>query len=227
MQQAGGYRFVKTRVERLSLWSGEDSWYRIDALSGTAGQCERPLLACHVHGNARGGETTFHRWEESRRQQVPLVGEALFRLTPRRKVLNLSWDVSEGAAGPRIATVRLFVSRGLRVADADDREQYRVVDPQGALDRFMQDVLDGCCTEYAIVDDDRVIGGFERRERPRPESAPDRGLLGRLLGGSRRHLVRDWCISLAEGGKLIADHRPLLAAFVLLQEQTIRVDQSS
>ena len=217
MQWSHFYRFAKTEVERLSALSGEDSWYCISDAS------ETPVLWCHVVGSCLGGTSTFHATRDD--------PEVLFRLEPKRKVLNLTYFVHEGAHGPRLGKLRLFASRGMKVSDAADREVFRVIDPQSRLDKLMQDVLEGCCTEYAIVDDDRVIGRFERRERPRAqeeqEEAERPGLVRRLLRGVARALtMRDYCVELEDEGKGVADHRLLIAALILLKEQTIKNDQA-
>ena len=212
MQSVGFYRFVQEGVERISVLEGQDSWYRI-----SDGRNET-VCFCHVIGSCLGGTSTFHTTRED--------AEVLFRIEPRRKLLNLTYDVCDGESGPPIATLRLFATRGMKVSDAGDRELFRVIDPQGKLDKLMQDLLEGCCGEYAIVDDDRVIGRFERRERPRDPAKVRKGVVGRVLGGLSRLLVRDWCVELEEDGKAIADHRALLAALIVLQEQSIRHDQS-
>ncbi len=214
MQSGSLYRFKKTEVERLSALKGEDSWYCI------SDERDQPLYLCHVVGNCLGGTSTFHASRED--------PQVLFRIEPRRKVLNLTYTVSEGEAGPPIATLKLFASRGMQVRDAGGRELFQVVDPQGKLDKFMQTVLEGCCSAYAIVDDERrIIGHFERRERPEVSSeAPARkGFIGRLLNDVAKALLRDWCARLEGDGKALVDHRPLLAGLVVLIEQSIRLDQ--
>ncbi|MGB5473459.1 MAG: hypothetical protein WBQ78_08275 [Gammaproteobacteria bacterium] len=208
------YRFDKTEVESISALKGANSWYTIN----DAGN--QPLFACHVVGSCLGGTTTFHR---SRGDD-----QVLFRLEPKRKILNLTHYVSEGTSGARLATIGLFTSHGMKVSTPTDQELYRIVDPQGKLDKFMQDVLEGCCTAYAIVDGDRIIGNIERHPRPEQEhKEPPQGLFGKLLRSAMKALGRDWCIELKEDGRAISDPRPLLATMILLLEQTIASDQAN
>ena len=207
------YRFRRTELESLSALKGANSWYAI------TGARNEPLYACHVVGSCLGGPSTFHASREDER--------VLFRLEPRRKLLNLTYFVCEGEDGPRIATLELFASRGMKVCGPDGREQYRVVDPKGKLDKLMQDLLEGACGEYALVADDRLIGRFERRERPGEPATDRKGLLGRVLKGLSKALLRDWCIELEDEGKVIDDPRPLVAGMILMLEQTIAHDQST
>ena len=207
------YRFKRTQLESLSALKGANSWYAV------SGAHDEPLFACHVIGSCLGGTSTFHASRDD--------DEVLFRLEPKRKLLNLTYYVSEGEAGPRIATLELFASRGMKVCGPDGREEYRVVDPQGKLDKFMQTVLEGACSEYALVADDRVIGQFGRRDRAEDPTTARRGLLGRLLQGLAKALLRDWCVELEDEGKVIEDHRPLLAGMILMLEQTIANDQAT
>ncbi|MCP3982121.1 MAG: hypothetical protein GY716_22675 [bacterium] len=207
---ASTYRFNKVETERLSMLKGEDSWYRIGDESGGPG------YHCHVLGNCTGGATTFHASRED--------AQVLFRLEPKRKLMCLTYFVGDGADGERLATVELFVSRGMKVLAPSGAELFRIVDPQSKLDKLMQDILDGCCSEYAIVADGRIVGTFERRvrEQSAEEARGARKLLRRLLGG----LLRDWCVEVTGPVPALSDTRPLLAALILLQEQTIRLDQS-
>lgn len=207
------YRFDQTQVESMSAFKGTNSWYAI------LDERSEPVFACHVVGGCLGGTSTFHATRDD--------AEVLFRLEPKRKFLNLTYYVCEGESGPRIATLQLFKGRGMKVSGPDGREQYRVVDPQGKLERLMQDVLDGACGEYALVSDDEVIGAFGRRERPEHAQPARKGLVGRLLDGLANAFVRDWCVELADEGKVIDDHRPLVAAMILLMEQSIAHDQAT
>lgn len=211
MQPCSFYRFNKIQVERISALKGEDSWYRISNAR------DETVVCCHVIGGCLGGTSTFHASRED--------PEVLFRIEPRRKVLNLAYSVCEGESGPPLAMLKLFVRRGMKVSDPGNRELFRVIDAQGKLDKLMQEVLEGCCSEYAIVDDDRVIGRFERRQRSQEPEKARKGFLRRLLAGVFHALVRDWCVELKEEGKTIDDHRTLLAALIVLQEQSIRHDQ--
>ncbi len=206
------YRFVRTGVESMSALKGNNSWYSIADAQG------EPVFACHVEGSCLGGTSTFHSSPEDE--------AVLFRLEPKRKFLNLTYYVCEGATGPRIATLELFVSRGMKVSDAGGREQYRVVDARGKLDKFVEGVMEGACGEYALVADDKLIGSIERRDRPEEPKPERKGLLGFVGKVLSKALLRDWCIDLAEEGKLIEDHRPLVAGMVLLLEQTISSDQT-
>lgn len=207
------YRFDRTQVESMSALEGTNSWYSIK------GANDEPLFACHVVGSCLGGTTTFHRSREDE--------EVLFRLEPKRKVLNLTHYVSEGEHGPRIATVELFASRGMKVRNPDNRELYRLVDPQGKLDKFMQTVLEGACSECALVADGKMIGQFGRRGRPEGSAPARKGLLGIVLKSLTKVLLRDWCVELEDGGKGIDDHRPLLAGMILMLEQTIPNDRAT
>jgi hypothetical protein len=207
------YRFDRTQVERTSAFKGTNSWYAITDAR------DRPLFACHVIGSCLGGTSTFHASRERE--------EVLFRLEPKRKALNLTYYVCEGESGPQIATLELFVSRGMKVCGPDGREQYRVVDPQGKLDEFMQAVLEGACGEYALVADDKLIGRFGRRDRTQEPTTARKGLLGIVLKGLAKAFLRDWCVELEDEGKGIDDHRPLLAGMILMQEQTIANDQAT
>ena len=47
-----------------------------------------------------------------------------------------------------------------------------------------------------------------------------------LIRGALSILGRDWCIDLDDEGKVIEDHRQLLAAMILLMEQSISNDQA-
>jgi len=210
---ASFYRFKRTKMESLSALKGATSWYSI------ADANDEPLFACHVVGSCLGGTTTFHETADEE--------EVLFRLDAKRKWLNLTYYVCEGASGPRIATLELFASRGMKVSGPDGGEQYRVVDPQGKLDKFMQDVLEGACGEYALVSDDRVIGQFGRRDRAEEARPTRKGLLGWVSRGLSKMLSRDWCVELEDEGKGIDDHRPLLAGMILMLEQTIANDQAT
>lgn len=207
------YRFIQTQVESISAFKGTNSWYAISDAQ------DRPLFACHVVGGCLGGTSTFHASREDE--------AVLFRLEPKRKVLNLTYYVYEGETGPRIATIEVFMSRGMKVRGPNGNEQYRVVDPQGKLDKFMQAVLEGACGEYALLADERVIGQFGRRDRNEEPETRRKGLLGKLLKGLAKAFLRDWCVELEDEGKLIDDHRPLLAAMILMQEQTIKNDQAT
>jgi hypothetical protein len=207
------YRFNQTKVESISAFKGANSWYSI-----TDEQNEL-LYECHVIGNCLGGTSTFHASREE--------AEVLFRLEPKRKVLNLTYYVCEGESGPRIATLEVFKTRGMKVCGPDGREQYRVIDPQGKLDKFMQAVLEGACSEYALVSDEKMIGQFGRRDRTDEKPAARKGLLGIFLKGLAKAFLRDWCVELEEEGKVIDDHRPLLAGMILLLEQSIANDQAN
>ncbi|MDJ0847180.1 MAG: hypothetical protein QNK04_02250 [Myxococcota bacterium] len=207
------YRFKRTQMESLSALKGANSWYAI------TGAHDEPRFACHVIGSCLGGTSTFHASRED--------AAVLFRLEPKRKFLNLTYYVSEGESGPRIATIELFAGRGMKVRGPGGREQYRVVDPQSKLDKFMQTVLEGACSEYALVADDRVIGQFGRRDRNEEPTTERKGLLGWVMKGLAKALLRDWCVELEDEGKVIDDHRPLLAGMILMLEQTIAHDQAT
>ncbi len=207
------YRFKGIKCESVSALKGTNSWYSISDAE------DREIFACHVIGSCLGGISTFHRSPEDE--------EVLFRLEPKRKFLNLTYYVCEGESGPRIATLELFVSRGMKVCGPDGREQYRVIDPQGKLDKFMQTVLEGACGEYALVGDDKVIGQFGRRDRTEEPAKERKGLRGLIMKGLSKILLRDWCVEIEDEGKAIEDHRPLLAGMILMQEQTIANDQAS
>jgi hypothetical protein len=47
-----------------------------------------------------------------------------------------------------------------------------------------------------------------------------------LLNGLAKVFSRDWCIELEDEGKVIDDHRPLLAGMILLLEQLIVHDRA-
>jgi len=113
------------------------------------------------------------------------------------------------------------------VCGPDGREQYRVINPRGKLDKFMEAVLEGACGEYALVADDEMIGQFGRRDRTEEPTTARKGLLGIILKGLAKVFLRDWCVELEDEGKVIDDHRPLLAAMILMLEQTIANDQAT
>lgn len=207
------YRFNRSEFESLSALKGANSWYSITDAK------DEPLFACHVIGNCLGGTSTFHRSREDE--------EILFRLEPKRKVLNLTYYVCEGESGPRIATLEVFVSRGMKVCGPDCRELYRVIDPKDKLDKFMQAVVEGACSEYVLVANDKLIGQFGRRERTEEPTTTRKDLLSLALKGLAKVFLRDWCVELEEEGKVIDDHRPLLAGMILMLEQTISNDQAS
>jgi hypothetical protein len=206
------YRFLKYKVEGNSLLKGEDSWYRISDAD------EKPLWAVRVAGNCLGGTTRFHASGED-----PRVS---FRLEPKRKFMNLTYFVGEGEGGPVIATIRLKASRGMQVTSPTGEDVFSIVDPAKPFDKFMQTVLGGCCTEYAVAAGREVVGEIERRRRPVSEGVQPAGPFGRLRRKIFGAIAMEWCVELAGDGSCILDHRPLLAAMILLQEQTIRLDQS-
>ncbi len=206
------YRFKRTEIESMSMLKGTASWYDICDEEGNL------LFACHVTGSCVSGVTTFHASQEDER--------VLFRMEPKRKFLNLTWFVNEGEQGPRVATIELFKTRGFKVRGPHGHEVFRAVDPQGAFDKLMQDVLEGACSKYALVADEHVIGTFDTRERPPGDEPKRKGLLGLLIKGLDKVLARDWCVELEDEGKVIDDHRPLLGGLMLLLEQTIPNDQA-
>jgi len=206
------YRFNKTEVERLSMLKGEDSWYLV---SDGAGE---PVFQCHVIGNCLGGTSTFHAGEKD--------SEVLFEMRPKRKILNLTYFIFESLVDTPLATIRLYAGRGMKVTDAHGRESFEVIDPQGKLDRFMQNLLEGCCSRYAIVAGDRIIGGFERRDRPENRQPEPKGFVRKLFKRTIGSLVRDWCVEIEDGVAGLVDRRVLIATMILLQEQTIRMDQA-
>ena len=76
------------------------------------------------------------------------------------------------------------------------------------------------------MDSERLLGRIERRERPNESGQRRDGPLGKLIGGLLSAFQQDWCIDL-EDREGIADHRALLAAMILLMEQTIANDQAT
>jgi hypothetical protein len=100
------------------------------------------------------------------------------------------------------------------------------VDPAKPFDKFMQTVLGGCRTEYAVVTSREVGGEIERRRRPVSEGVQPAGPFGRLRRKIFGGMAMDWCVELAGNGSFIPDHRPLLAVMILLQDQAVRLDQS-
>jgi hypothetical protein len=108
------YRFDRTEFESLSALKGANSWYSITSARNEL------LYACHVVGSCLGGTSTFHASRDD--------SEVLLRLEAKRKILNLTYCVCEGEAGPQIVTVEVFKTRGMKVCGPDGREQYRVVD---------------------------------------------------------------------------------------------------
>jgi hypothetical protein len=141
--------------------------------------------------------------------------------------MNLTYIVAEGDRSPVIATIHLKASRGMKVTGPAGEDDYSIVDPARPFDKFMQDVLGGCCTEYAVLAGRDIIGAIERRRRPMRERAQPTGFIGRLRRKISQAMEIHWCVELAGDGSCIIDHRPLLAAMILLQEQTIRLDQSA
>jgi hypothetical protein len=162
---------------------------------------EKPLWAVHVTGSCLGGTTRFHASEEDPR--------VFFRLEPKRKIMNLTYFVAEGDCGPVIATIHLKASRGMKVAGSAGINDYSIVDPAKPFDKFMHDVLGGCCTEYAVLAGRDIIGAIERRRRPVQEGAKPTGLVGRFRRKIFQAKARDWCVELAGDGSCIIDYRPL------------------
>jgi hypothetical protein len=205
------YRIRKTLVEKLSMIKGEDSWYTV------YGESMQEVLCCHVLGNCTRG-LSAHREKDG--------SEVLFRMQPKGKLMNMTYFVNAGSAGSLLATIKLFVGRGMKILDPQGQEVYRIIDARGALDKVVVDVLEGACTEYALVRDGERLGLFKPRKRPASGSASGHGLIRRtilkVLGSSS-----DWSMELGDRAGKIEDHRPLLAALILLKEHTIRNDQSS
>jgi hypothetical protein len=69
-----------------------------------------------------------------------------------------------------------------------------------------------------------MIGRRGRTEEP---TTARKGLLGGVLKGLAKVFLRDWCVELEDEGKVIDDHRPLLAGMILMLEQTISNDQAT
>lgn len=207
------YRFRKVWVESNSLLKGETSWYRIGDRE------DRAVMACHLVGNGMGGTSTFHRNEDD--------PEVLFRLAPKRKVMNFTYMLSNGASGPCLAVIRMKASRGMKIIGPDDREQYRIVDPRKQLEQLWEDILGGAATRYAVTRDRELLGRVARMARPEKQNASSpKGLLGRVRKKIFSGTGSDWCVDLSGAADAIADHRPLIAAILLLIEQTIRMDKS-
>ncbi|PLX79465.1 MAG: hypothetical protein C0616_11275 [Desulfuromonas sp.] len=82
------YRFRKVAVESNPLLKGESSWYEI---RDGEGHLRR---AVHVIGNCLGGTTTFHRDLDLDDPSV------IFRLEPKRKIMNLTYYVFESVLLP-------------------------------------------------------------------------------------------------------------------------------
>ena len=53
-----------------------------------------------------------------------------------------------------------------------------------------------------------------------------KGLVGSIVKGLAKVLLRDPCLELEDEGKVIEDYRPLLAGMILLLQQTIANDQA-
>ena len=83
------YRFKRAQLESLSALKGASSWYAV------LDSRDEPLFACHVVGSCLGGTTTSHRSCEDE--------EVLFRLEPKRKLLNLTYFVGEGVVSNLVA----------------------------------------------------------------------------------------------------------------------------
>jgi hypothetical protein len=208
------YRFRKTDVESNTLFRGETCWYRIGDRE------DRPVLACRLVGNGMGGPSTFHA--------RPDAEAVLFRLSPRRRLMNRDFDLAEGARGPGFAALRLEAGRGVTAAGPDGAEWFRVVDAGPRAEELRERLPGGGAPRFAVVAGDALLGRVEALARPGAAGAPpSAGLLGRLrrkvLGGGPG---RDWCVELVPGPGVLSDHRPLLAAMLLLVEQTIRRDKS-
>jgi len=213
VQASDLYRFQKVKVESNSAFKGETSWYRI------GDRQDQAVLFCHVVGNGMGGVSTFHTGRDT--------PDVIFRFAPKRKVLNFTYYVDAGEDGPRLATIRMKASRGLTAVGPDDRALFRIVDPRKGKEVFIEDVLGGACTGYALVHQKAVLGNIGRMKRPeQPDAAPAKGILGRLRKKILSTVSSDWGVELLEGAASLADHRPLMAAMLLLVEQTIRMDQS-
>jgi hypothetical protein len=72
-----------------------------------------------------------------------------------------------------------------------------------------------------------MIGQFGRRDRTEEPTTARKGLLGLVMKGLAKVFLSDWCVELEAEGKVIEDHRPLLAGMILMQEQTIANDQAT
>ena len=205
------YRFRKTEVEKLSLVKGEDSWYTIYDSE------MQQLFCCHVLGNYNRGMTAHPDREDL---------NELFRLEPKGKLLNMTYFVSVPGQSEAMATIKLFVSREMRVFSDHDSELFRVVDSRAPLDKFMTEALEGACTSYKIACNESCIGDFKRHKRATKNSSETKGLIRRSIG-KLLEPGSDWCLNLGDNAHHVADHRPLLATMVLLLEHTIRLDQAS
>jgi hypothetical protein len=206
------YRFRKTETERLSMIKGEDSWYTIYDFE------QNTLLCCHVLGNCAGGVTVHPDREDPR---------VLFRFEPKGKLFNMTYFVCEGSDGPLLATIKLFATRGLKILDVVENEICRVVDARASLDKIAADVLEGACTSYKLARGSESLGTFRPRKRPAIEVSPNHGFIRKAIIKALGSASADWSLDLEENAGCVEDHRPLLAAMILLKEQTIRMDQST
>ncbi len=92
----------------------------------------------------------------------------------------------------------------------------------------MENILEGCCSAYAIVVGKKIVGNIERHERPQAadDGGKPTGPLGKLRKGILKLISRDWCIEL-DDSRTVTDHRPMIAAMILLIEQTIANDRAT
>ncbi|SHI44361.1 hypothetical protein SAMN02745165_00057 [Malonomonas rubra DSM 5091] len=205
------YRFKKVQVIDNRLLKGETSWYEIYARNDSL------LYRVHVVGSCLGGTTKFYRPDNDQK--------VVFSLRPKRKFLNLTFFVFQGDDGAKLATLHLKTTRGIRVCDDADQQLYSIVDPRKIKEQFIEDILGGWCGEYALLAGDNLLGRFDRRAREQQPEPEKSGFLNRLRRGILKGILRDWCLELSPSAITLSPEF-LLPAAILLQEQSIRLDQT-
>ncbi len=144
-------------------------------------------------------------------------GVPQFAVHPKRKVLNLKYDVLD-TSGSVIGRLKQHMGGGRSfwsILDGNGEERAAIVDPDTILRQFLMQTLDSAREAYTFVMGEAAFATLTQEQRPRQYM---RGLK-RFLHGL--FAPRDWVLRMEPDNVAGLDPRVLIAGALMMQELSV------
>jgi hypothetical protein len=162
------------------------------------------LFRCDVVGHIASHEVVF---------STP-SNEHVFSMRPNRKVMPTAWPVTNSNGQPLGRIAQKILGKGVWAAtDSADREVFRIVDAEQAVDRVGRTVFGGVSSAYRLVRGDLLLATTTMEPREAVTKRGIRGFLKAFVTPS------DWVVRFVPGAPEV-DLRLVTAAMILLMDFT-------
>ena len=165
-------------------------------------------LRAHTMNAGTGGDTIFVDAQS---------GVPQFAVHPKRKVLNLKYDVLD-TTGSVIGRLKQHMGGGRSfwsILDGNGEERATIVAPDTILQQFLMQTLNSAREAYTFVMGEAAFATLTQEQRPRQYM---RGIKKFLYG---LFAPRDWVLRMEPDNVAGLDPRVLIAGALMMQELTV------